>query len=140
MHEVYLTLRDVIYKKTGRYINEYDIERYISLPSVLKYKGNQKYYFGEDYLNIIKQMSNNLVRKLKRTYDDFNDIDIIIITGGTGKTYFPYLKELIPIDEIVLAESNTENNGVYNAIFSNVVGFFKFIMFLLSLPGDDKNE
>lgn len=140
MHEVYSTLRDVIYKKTERYINEYDIEKYISLSSVLKYKGNQKYYFGEDYLNIIKQMSNNLVRKLKRTYDDFNDIDIIIITGGTGKTYFPYLKELIPTDEIVLAESNTENNGVYNAIFSNVVGFFKFIMFLISLPGDDKNE
>ena len=60
---------------------------------MLKYKGNQKYYFGEDYLNIIKQMSNNLVRKLKRTYDDFNDIDIIIITGEQ-ENLFPIFKRI----------------------------------------------
>lgn len=141
MHEVYLRLKDIINEKTERYINEFDIEKYIanSNSCLIKYKGNQKYYFGDDYLNIIKNMSISLIKKLKRTYNDFNDVDIIIITGGTGKIYYPYLKELIPVDEIVLAENNDKFNG-YDAIFSNVVGFFKFIIFLITSTIEENKQ
>lgn len=133
MHEAYLKIRDIINEKTDRFINEYDIEKYIidSEPCLIKYNGNQKYYFGDDYINTIKTMSKSLVKKLKRTYDNFNDVDITIVTGGTGKICFPYLKELIPVDEIMLAESTNDTNGTYDTVFSNVVGFFKFLVFLL---------
>lgn len=84
-------------------------------------------------------MSISLTKKLKRTYNDFNDVDIIIITGGTGKIYYPYLKELIPVDEIILAENNDKFNG-YDAIFSNVVGFFKFIIFLITSTIEENKQ
>lgn len=143
MHEVHLHVRDIIKEKTGRYINEFDIEKYMMddrNPSTIRYDGNQRYYFGDAYLNTVKEMATALVKKLKRTYDNFNDVDTVIVTGGTGKAYYPYLEQLIPVDEIMLAERNDTALGHFDAIFSNVVGFFKFIVYLICANAIDNQE
>lgn len=130
MHQVYLRLRDIIQEKTGRFINEIDIEKYIMDGCLIKYNG-QRYYFGDDYINTVKEIATDLIKKLKRTYNNFNDIDTVIITGGTGKVFYPYLKS-IPVDEIMLAESQDDTLGYFDAVFSNCVGFFKFLVYLIA--------
>lgn len=135
MHEAHIKVRDIIKEKTGRFINEYDIEKYMMderNPSIIRYEGKQRYYFGDDYLSTLKNMSERLVKKLKRTYDDFNDVDTVIVTGGTGKAYYPYLEDLIPVDELMLAESDDAALGKFDAVFSNVVGFFKFLVYIIA--------
>lgn len=136
MYEVHLKVRDIIHENTGRYINEFDIEKYIidkDHPCTIRYKGNQRYYFGDDYLETVRLMSQQLARKLKRTYDEFNDIDVVIATGGTGMVYYPYLKEMLSVDELLLAESKGGELGEFDAVFSNVVGFFKFLTYLIKM-------
>ena len=135
MHEVHIKVRDIIKEKTGRFINEYDIEKYMMderNPCTIRYEGKQRYYFGDDYLETLKAMSERLVRKLKRTYDDFNDVDVVIVTGGTGKAFYPFLERMIPVDELMLAESNGSELGNFDAVFSNVVGFFKFLVYVIA--------
>lgn len=143
MHEVHIKVRDIIKEKTNRYINEFDIEKYMMderNPSTIRYEGKQRYYFGDDYIRTLKNMSNSLVKKLKRTYDDFNDVDTVIVAGGTGKAYYPYLEELVPVDEIMLAESDDPQLGKFDAVFSNVVGFFKFLVYLIGADILDQEE
>lgn len=143
MYQVYLRVRDIIKEKTGRYINEFDIEKYMMDErnlSTIRYDGNQRYYFGDDYVKTVKELATALVRKLKRTYDNFNDVDTVIVTGGTGKVYYPYLKELISVDEIMLAERNDDVLGQFDAVFSNVVGFFKFLIYLICVDTIDDQE
>ena len=143
MYQVYLRVRDIIKEKTGRYINEFDIEKYMMderNPSTIRYDGNQRYYFGDDYVKTVKELATALVRKLKRTYDNFNDVDTVIVTGGTGKVYYPYLEELISVDEIMLAERNDDVLGQFDAVFSNVVGFFKFLIYLICADTIDDQE
>ena len=108
--------------------------------STIRYDGNQRYYFGDDYVKTVKELATALVRKLKRTYDNFNDVDTVIVTGGTGKVYYPYLEELISVDEIMLAEKNDDVLGQFDAVFSNVVGFFKFLIYLICVDTIDDQE
>lgn len=135
MYEVYTKVRDIIKEKTGRFINEFDIEKYMAderHPGDIRYEGKQRYYFGDNYLQTLKYMAEKLVKKLNRTYDNFNDIDTVIVTGGTGKAYYPYLKQLISVDELMLAERNDADLGKFDAVFSNVVGFFKFLVYIIA--------
>lgn len=47
---------------------------------------------------------------------------------------------MISVDEIMLAERNDDVLGQFDAVFSNVVGFFKFLIYLICADAIDNQE
>lgn len=132
MHKVYeKTVKD-INNATGRNIKIYELDKYIKDGCVVKYNGGRIYMFDKDLKENIEAVANTNIRKLTQLYNHFNDIDVVISTGGTGKAFYPYFESKIPV-EVRLAEktgkkNNKEETENFDCVMSNVVGYFNILM------------
>ncbi len=139
MYDIYQKTCDDILNNTKpkKKVHVYELDKYINHPTksgLVTYGAtNQTYSFEADFAKNLKNTALGIIRKLFNEYNDFNDIDIVISTGGTGKAFYPYMKEEI-YTEVVLAEKTDESNPAdnFDTVFSNVIGFFYFMMGCIS--------
>ncbi|MDF2879474.1 MAG: hypothetical protein K0R54_31 [Clostridiaceae bacterium] len=139
MYNVFADTRNIIQENTKLKLEIGEIDKYIATDNTdrpkgtIKYgKNNQLYDFTADFEISLKYNAEEIIERLISIYDNFRDIPVVICAGGTGKAYYPYLKKSIPT-EVILAEKETLNNSVetFDSVFSNVVGFFKFLIGLI---------
>lgn len=137
MFEVYRDVCDDIFDETNqtREIRVYELDRYILDDNKIVYIEPSKdeneppikktYNFKNLIDKHTEEYAKRSISKLNNLYLNFQDVDYVICTGGTGEAYFPYFKKLIPT-EVILAKKEDGNNPAENFIpvFANVIGFF----------------
>lgn len=82
---------------------------------------------------VIAQMAEKFIKMLNSDYGDLLDIRYILMAGGTGEAYYPFIKEYCekyrPYIKVVLAgedmKMGEDNIGPVNAI---VCGLFKGVI------------
>jgi len=145
MKEIHLKLLYIGKEITGRTLSFRQINHLLSLPEDKRYVQHhlgKKWYFDSDLKNCINEVANDNIRELKQKYREFNDIDVIIMTGGTSKVFYPYFSTLIPNIKIKIAEVNDakkpEDN--FDCVFANTVGFFNYVVMKLRIASNYTDE
>lgn len=137
MHEVYKrTIEDILKATGGKGPSyEYLLDKYIDSdenPGEVFYENKQRYQFRQDFIRNLEAVAKESIEQLDTMYNKMADVDVIIMTGGTGKAYYPFFKARYDLDglQVLLAEKNDSPNPVENfsPIFANVVGYFNCLM------------
>ena len=132
MKSIYEKLIKICLDQIDRKIGLHQINRFLSLPKEERSikSGVVTWHFDADLNNLIKDMAKENITELLTSYDTFNDIDILIMTGGTSKVLYPYFVVGITNLEIKIAElkdaENPEEN--FNCVYANAVGFFNYVL------------
>jgi len=125
MQEVFRRTCEDISKNTNNRadISVFALEK--SLADEFVYYGPKKemYQFGQDFEKNLRAVAHDLIEQIMTTYNSMIDIDIIVLTGGTGAAWFPFFKEYF-------AELNTKVilAGEDEATFSNVKGYYNLLI------------
>lgn len=126
MYDIYKSTIQKIYEKTGELITVNRLGMLINHhkhPCVLRRETDrQEYNFTQDLIDSIRENAEELIEELKVTYNNFIDIDTVLLTGGTGKVYYPIFKEKMPVP-IELAETDG-----FDITFTNVLGYYKYLI------------
>lgn len=111
-----------------REIYEYQLDKYIvgQVPCTIKY-GRKIIDFAEILQKGIDEKVAMLAKRVQMVYN-LDDVDIILIAGGSGLCYFDRLKSAFDMCTVILAE---DKNGpiAYDATYSNVIGYYKLLMY-----------
>lgn len=130
MYDVYTDTIQKIYDKTGVRLTINDLGLYITHfkhPFTIVYGRDRKEYnFKQDLLDSIQANAEMLINELMVTYNNFKDIHVLLLTGGTGKIYYPYFK-----DKVALRVELAETDG-FSIEYTNVLGFYKYLIGTLS--------
>lgn len=109
---------------------EYAFDKIITSdkPGKIRYGRRQEYDISKDIIECTEEIAKEAARELDTIYDNLNDVDILVCTGGTGKAFYPYFKKYYNYEglEVLLAEKTDSDNEVENfsAVFANAVGFY----------------
>lgn len=140
MHEVYRrTVRDIAKATNDQAdIPIYMMDKYIDSdkPGEVFYGRKQKYQFRQDLLKNLEDVAKEAIRQLNTVYNHLLDIDILVITGGTGKAFYPWFaREFESLEglEVVLAEKTNGKNSIdnFDSVFANVVGYFNCLVSMI---------
>lgn len=112
-----------------REVYEYQLDKYIlgEEPCTIKY-GRNLIDFKATMQESIQEKIRVLSKRLQMVYS-LDDLDSILITGGTGLCYFDDLKKIFDGYDLQLVQ-DLDGEVSYNATYSNVVGFYKFLIYL----------
>ncbi|WP_066637930.1 ParM/StbA family protein [Desulfolucanica intricata] len=144
MHEIYRRTTDNILYGTHeeRDVRIYELDNYIKSkrPGEVPYGKKQYYSFTKDFFKNLEDVAGEAISQLDLTYNNLNDVDVLICTGGTGKVFYPIFKKYYSLD-VLLAERINEANQIenFNTIFSNVVGFFNCLIAEIHMDSDYNN-
>ena len=132
MQAVFQRTCDDILKNTK---NEADLDVYAleqHLKDAFIYYGprKNKYYFETDFMRNLKEVCLALLGELDTTYNNMMDVDVLVLTGGTGAAWQDiirdYYKDVGGLEVVVANEgknlvcANVE--GYYNLLISRLVG------------------
>ena len=100
-------------------------------PGTVVYGRRQVYDFSKDVFAFTQDVAKEAIRQLDNLYDNLNDIDVLICTGGAGKAYFEYVKQAYQGFEgleVLLSEKTDGKKEFENfsSVFANAVGFFNY--------------
>ena len=125
MQEVFRRTCEDISKNTNNRadISVFALEK--SLAEGFVYYGPKKemYKFTQDFEKNLRAVAHDLIEQVMTTYNSMIDIDVIVLTGGTGAAWYPFFKEYFKElnTEILLA-------GDSEATFSNVKGYYNLLI------------
>lgn len=125
MQEVYHRTCDDIAKNTDNRadISVFALEK--SLADGFVYYGpkKEKYVFTEDFKKNLRGVALDLIDQIMTTYNSMIDIDVIVLTGGTGAAWYPFFEEYFKElnTEVILAGDNS-------SAFSNVKGYYNLLV------------
>lgn len=98
MNEIYKKTRRKIYEGTheNKYMRQYEIVKYLksSRPGEVPYSNKQWYAFDKDLIENTEEVAREAIRQLMVTYENLDDVDVIVCTGGTGKAFYPIFKNI----------------------------------------------
>lgn len=127
MQEVFQKTCDSILKNTKNQadINVYMLEK--SLKDGFIYYGpkKQKYDFVKDFYRNLRNVCISFLNELDTTYNNMMDVDVIIVTGGTGAAWENYIKEHYSQMgglEVILA------NKEKDIVLANVEGYYNLLV------------
>lgn len=87
---------------------------------------------------VMKDVVERYIAELLKSHDNLLDVETILIAGGTGAAYFPYIKEYCEKERsfinVVLAfqEEKTALNGIYgDPVYAIVAGMYKCLLMLI---------
>lgn len=125
-------------KKAGIY--GYMIEEYCKNNEVIRYI-DENDSIGEinvvkEKEKVLKEVSDKYVSHMLKKYDDLLDTKMILVAGGTGKAYFPYIKEFLKNQRPYLADTTvlskcTFDGKEYGPVFAVAAGMYKDIIMQL---------
>ncbi|QUH22083.1 ParM/StbA family protein [Alkaliphilus sp. B6464] len=132
MKDIFNEARDTIAEKTDIMLQLHQFNYYLSKDQgerFIWYNGNQKYDLDPDIKLSTINFAEDNIKMLNQQYRGFNNVDSIIVTGGTGKVFFPFFQLNIP-KNIQLAEvkDSTDKNEDFDCVYANSVGFFNYII------------
>lgn len=131
MKSVFEEIKEEINEQTNENIQVHKLNYYMKQKDerFIWYKGNQKFNIDPVVQKSVCNFAQDNIEILESRYRGFNNVDCIVMTGGTGKAFYPYFKMYIP-KEIILAEvENSEDpNEDFDCVYANSVGFFKFVV------------
>ena len=125
MQEVFKRTCEDIAKNTNNRadISVFALEK--SLADGFVYYGPKKeqYTFRQDFEKNLRAVSHDLIDQIMTTYNNMIDIDVIVLTGGTGAAWYPFFKEYFKElnTHVILA-------GDEEATFSNVKGYYNLLI------------
>jgi len=122
-----------------REIYEYQLDKYIlgEEPCTVKY-GRRIIDFKPVLQTSIRDKIRVLSKRLQMVYS-LDDLDSILVTGGTGLCYFEELQDIFEDYDVKLVQ-DLEGEVPYNATYSNVVGFYKLLIYLEKAKLDPKKK
>lgn len=137
MNEIFKKTRQKIYKGTNesRFIRQYEIVKYLKTqrPGEVPYGNRQWYVFDRDLIENTEEIAKEAIRQLMITYDNLADVDVVVCTGGTGRAFYPIFKKNLRVDVLLAEKQDGDKVENFDAVFANVVGFFKCLLAELSL-------
>lgn len=141
MNEIYKKTRTKIYKATNenKYIRQYEIVKYLKSPTrpgQVPWGNRQWYAFDKDLLENMEEVAKEAIRQLLITYENLDDVDLVVCTGGTGKAFYPIFKKNLRVDVTLAEKSDGDITENFDAVHANVVGFFKCLLAELSLENE----
>lgn len=112
-----------------REVYEYQLDKYIlgEDPCTIKC-GRNVIDFKSTLQASIRDKIRVLSKRLQMVYN-LDDLDSILVTGGTGLCYFDELKDIFDDYDVQLVQ-DLDGEVPYNATYSNVVGFYKLLVYL----------
>lgn len=126
---------------------EYSFDKIITSNNAgeIVYGKRQVYNISKDIIDCTEEMAKEAARELDIVYNNLNDVDILVCTGGTGKAFYPYFKKYYNYEglEVLLAEKTDSENSIdnFDAVFANVVGFYNNLIARLNEEyGVDQNN
>jgi hypothetical protein len=133
MKAIYEKLLDKCKAATNRDLGLHQINNYLMQPKEKRYisYGRGGSWQIDPVLNeLIDQFAKENIKELSTFYDNFNEIDLMIMTGGTSKLYYPYFIVGLPNLEIRIAEKHDSKKDYenFNCVFANCVGFFNYVI------------
>ncbi len=117
---------------------EYAFDKIITSdkPGKIRYGRRQEYDISKDIIECTEEIAKEAARELDTIYNNLNEVDILICTGGTGKAFYPYFKQYYNYEglEVLLAEKTDSDNSVdnFSAVFANAVGFYNQLIAALN--------
>ena len=125
MQEVFKRTCEDISRNTNNIadISVFALEK--SLADEYVYYGPKKelYNFAKDFEKNLREVSHDLIEQIMTTYNNMIDIDVIVLTGGTGAAWYPFFKEYFnDLNTKVMLAGDDE------ATFSNVKGYYNLLI------------
>ena len=88
---------------------------------------SKRYSFAKILEKNLKDVAEENIQKMVNLYNYFEDIDIIIVTGGLGDCWYKYISErLAGFEDLKIISANTNDTTLSN-VFSNVRGYYYFM-------------
>lgn len=98
---------------------------------------NQFYDITYDVFEMTEKIAKRAIRELDVIYNHLLDIDILYLSGGLAKPYYPYFKKHYASYNlpVLLAESKDNKDPAKNfdTVMANVVGLFNCLVFRLKM-------
>lgn len=130
MQEVYQRTCDNILEATGNKtdISVYSLEKAFDTGVVHYGSRKEPYNFIKDFYRNLKEVCLELINDLNAAYNNMMNVDVILLTGGTGVAWEKYIREYYKETqalEIVLAgdgknTSRANVKGYYNLLVSRL--------------------
>ena len=115
----------------------YMIEEFYEKKEILHYLDEDKKAQDLDVVaikdRIVKETCDKFMEHLLKRYEELLDIKMIVVAGGTGEVYYPYLKEYFEKErphlkgKIILSESKMDGEE-YGAVFAVALGMYKCLL------------
>lgn len=127
MQEVFQRTCNSILKGTKNQadINVYMLEK--SLKDGFVYYGpkKQKYDFTNDFYQNLRNVCRSFLNELDTTYNNMMDVDVIIVTGGTGAAWEKYIREhYSQMGGLQVVLANKDND----IVLANVEGYYNLLV------------
>lgn len=121
-----------------REILEFQLDRYIlgQTPCTIKC-GKKIIDFTDILVKSVEEKIKILCKRIQMVYE-LDDIDCILIAGGTGLCYFDEFSKMFDVNEICLAQ---DLNGLvpFDATLSNVIGYYKLLIYFDRVEFEDSS-
>lgn len=147
MHSIHEKTRQSVSKETGGEANYpiYLTDKYLSgnTPGQLIYGVRRGLNIKEYLLSSTELIAKQALDELNTVYNNMNEVNTLICTGGIGKLFYNYFKDHFSLAEIdgvknpfvhtlkvILAErhdSDDETNN-FNAVVANVFGYYAYLI------------
>ena len=96
------------------------------------YGDGQSYDITNDVFKMTEKVAYCAIRELDVIYNYFIDMDMLFLTGGLAKIYYPYFKKHYDSYDlpVLLAESKDNKDPVNNfdTVSANVIGYFNYLV------------
>ena len=115
-------------EETGRNLGFNRLNFILAKPEaerVVRYNGKNKWFVDPTVKTNIDIIAEDNIKSINKTYNYLNDVDLFIMTGGTGKVLYPYFKLALNIPMRLAEKTDSkypEEN--FDSVFSICVGFF----------------
>ena len=135
MHEVFYRTTKLLKEKYGVVIAVPEMQKALRLGKVksMDYHimRSRSYDFEEEITQCCNDVCEEAVRKVLSVYNYLQDHDNMIVTGGTGDAWCPYIENFFKDMESLKMISANKNDPSLPNIYSNARGYYYFLLGLL---------
>lgn len=127
--------------------NDYMIDEYCRTGEIIRYENEQHKVESIDVSavkeRVLKEVSQKMIKHLLDKYNGLLRTKMILVGGGTGQAYYPYLKEFCDAerdylsDKLILAGQKPFHGKIYGPVFAVAIGLYKEILMQITLEEDD---
>lgn len=127
MKEVFQRTCNDIAKSTNNQadIDVYQLEKSLSKGVVYYGSRKQEYNYVKDFKRNLREVCLEFIKRLNATYNNMLDVDVIILTGGTGLAWKEIIEE--EYKDMTGLTIMIANNG-YDIVSANVQGYYNFLV------------
>lgn len=115
-------------------LSVYDLERHLLDGFIYYGHKKEKYDFTMDFQRNLREVCMEFIETLNIAYDHMAEVDVIILTGGTGKAWEQYFREEygdLGGTELIVANKKDDDESSNDIVLANVQGYFNLIMAIL---------